>query len=842
VSTVFHAFNATERLNTLLRFFLLNISLLALTQQAIQAQELSKDMSNDFDISLIRGGQNVDLSRLGKGQVGTLPGRYDLDIIVNGDGVGRFNLELQAANDLSMLKPCITREMLRSLGVAQRYLEALPQDFDSNCVNLKALDEQAYAALEMERLRLNISIPQMYLEQIRRGYVDSSYWDYGVNAGFINYQANARYDRNYGEGQNNFFLGLSNGVNLGHWRFRNDSSLMHTPSQGNKFISNQTFVQRDVMPWRSQVSAGELYSNGQVFDSVRFQGLQLSSDEGMLADSERGYAPVVRGVAETNATVEVRQNGYVLSSTQVPPGPFMLQNIYPSGSNGDLEITVIETDGRRRVFVQPFSALPLMVRKGYLRYSAEVGRYKTNNQALETPFFASMSSTYGLNEELSLTTGLQVAQGFKALNLGVGGNTPVGAVSVDVTQSFSSQQGKTLKGQSLRGLFAKTLTQTNTTVTLAAYRYSTLGYRSFDSHVRDLYSYSNAYAIASMHSKARLDLSVTQSLGKDNRYGNFYVNAQREAFWNGSTSSSLSAGYGNTWRGISYQLSLSHVRNLYGAQQRTDNMLTLSLSIPLGRQVNAPRMSLQYDRTDNGGNMQASIFGQMPGHEDVNLSAQIARNRNHSVSGSAGASVDLPALALGASLGAGENYTSTSMSVRGAVVAHAGGVNFSRHVGDGFALVQVKGVEGVGVGHKLARTASNGYAVYPNIQPYRFNTISLDSGALGADVELDALSKTVVPHRGAIVKAEFNGVLGRRVQLRLTDVQGQRLPLGAEVLDATGKSLGMVDHHGQALILVTQDQGELHMAWGDGKQCQASYALPARIPNRYYDKLEITCH
>jgi hypothetical protein len=40
----------------------------------------------------------------------------------------------------------------------------------------------------------------------------------------------------------------------------------------------------------------------------------------MLPDSQKGYAPVVRGIARTNAQVVVRQNGYIIYQTYVAPG------------------------------------------------------------------------------------------------------------------------------------------------------------------------------------------------------------------------------------------------------------------------------------------------------------------------------------------------------------------------------------------------------------------------------------------------------------------------------------------------------------------------------------------
>ncbi|MDF6720311.1 fimbria/pilus outer membrane usher protein, partial [Escherichia coli] len=130
-----------------------------------------------------------------------------------------------------------------------------------------------------------------------------------------------------------------------------------------------------------------------LFDSVRFRGVQVTSDDAMLPDSERGYAPVVRGQAATNAVVEVRQSGYVLYRANVPPGPFQLTDIFPSGSNGDLEITVIEADGSKRVTHQAFSSLPLMLRKGRLKYSFAAGKYDGDQGP--APNLVSGSLVYG---------------------------------------------------------------------------------------------------------------------------------------------------------------------------------------------------------------------------------------------------------------------------------------------------------------------------------------------------------------------------------------------------------------------------------------------------------------
>jgi outer membrane usher protein len=56
----------------------------------------------------------------------------------------------------------------------------------------------------------------------------------------------------------------------------------------------------------------------------------------------RSYAPEIRGVAQSNALVTVRQGSNIIYQTTVPPGPFTLQDVYPSGYGSDLEVSVKE--------------------------------------------------------------------------------------------------------------------------------------------------------------------------------------------------------------------------------------------------------------------------------------------------------------------------------------------------------------------------------------------------------------------------------------------------------------------------------------------------------------------
>ena len=106
-------------------------------------------------------------------------------------------------------------------------------------------------------------------------------------------------------------------------------------------------MQRDLTSIKSQLSIGDVFSSSKLFDSVRFRGVQISSDEAMRPDLERGYAPVIRGTASSNATIEIRQDNFLIYQTTVTPGPFEIDDL--RGSSGDLKLTLIEADGSRQV-------------------------------------------------------------------------------------------------------------------------------------------------------------------------------------------------------------------------------------------------------------------------------------------------------------------------------------------------------------------------------------------------------------------------------------------------------------------------------------------------------------
>lgn len=784
-------------------------------------------------------GTAVDLRFFEQSQ-GLVPGTYSIDLYLNQTLSRREDIRFEADSEGGEVHPLLSVRLLREMGVDVQRLEQeglIPAQGDDEALLDVSRISGASVELEVANLAVFLSIPHAYIQRQSRGYVDPSLWDEGITAAFSDYQAN--FSRNSSKDfQSDYaYVGLRNGFNIGPWRLRNESSLTQGTGMQRTFSSNRSYVERDVSSLKSRLSAGELYTNGEIFDSTRIQGAVLSSDMGMLPDNEVGYAPVVRGIAETNATVEVRQNGYVIYSTAVSPGAFEIRDIYPGGSNGDLEIKIIEADGRERSYSQAYSYLPVMTRRGNLQYSLAAGKYDAQDHA--SPALVQATGVYGATDNLTTYGGVLRSRGYDAINLGLGFNTAIGGMSVDMTSSRSRPDlGEDKQGQSVRFLYSKTLNQTDTTFTMVGYRYSTDGYRTFSQHVQEqhyIIGRGEGYNLG--RQKSRIDLNINQSLrGR----GSLFISAGETTYWNraGSTRR-VQMGYSASVKDVSYSVSVSRTQGS-GNSQGADNQVSMSFSVPFGSLARSHRF--YSDMTSSGGgqrSVQSGVGGYINDAGTLSYSAQAGVSENDRSAG-VGLGWDAPLAKVAGNVSRSGDSRHIDLTASGSVVAHAGGVTFGQPVGETFALIEVPGVKGAGLQGSTARTDRKGYIVSSYVQPYRYNWVNLDTQTLGSDVEINEGSKMLVPRRGAIVKARFDAEAGRRVQFELQHAQGAPIPFGAQVLDEQGKLLAVVDNLLRALVFGIKDEGQLRVIWADSA-CTAQYRLPEVDKEAVYDRVPVMC-
>lgn len=798
------------------------------TAKPVQIAALDTRSAPGFNVAFLYGNASASDLRAILAGTGIPEGVQRVDLYVNQQRTGRRDIPFTRNSRTDEVEPCFDLEMFEQIGID---LGKLPQAPEAGaCLRLPEWVPQASVNYEINQLRLHLSVPQIYLSAARRGYVDPSLWDAGQTAAFANYNLNARRDRNKGmQAYNHLDADLRMGINIGSWRLRNNSHLTSGTGRSSDFTSQNTYAQRDVPGISSQFVAGQTYTRSPIFDSVRFLGAQLMSDDAMRPDSEQGYAPVIRGTAESNATVEVRQNGFVIYTTTVAPGPFAISDLSPSGANGDLEITIIEADGSRRVLRQAFSSPPLMVREGRLKYDVAAGQVRLNDELQDRPGFISGSMLYGMTTNLTIAAGAQASRGFSAYSLGLGMNTPLGALSVDGTRASSRVNGNLSQGSSMNMRYSKFIEQTGSNVSLNFRRNLSDGYRTLEDHVLAGENPGNRFAYSGQRGfRQRLDANISQPLFG----GNLYLSASYNKHWQNDKSNSLSVGYGNSIGKVNYSLALTHTRNLQSSSfepsRRRDNTIMLTFSMPLGSGPNAAQSFASLNRDNSGTAAQAGVTGLLPTEREISYALTGGRGATGDTNGSVTMGTATSFGRMNAGYSHGNNFSSGNFSANGSIVVHGGGLNLGQPVGETLMLAKVEPpVPGVGIAsHAGVETGANGYAVIPNATPYRNNHVSLDTRRAPRNAEFDNSVQQVVPTRGAIALATFKAEVGHRVQFELHDAQGATLPFGSVVEDATGRQLGMTDPRGRILVMLPSEslQGYLDVS-RSGSVCRARYAV-----------------
>ncbi|MGU0042895.1 fimbria/pilus outer membrane usher protein [Escherichia coli] len=82
------------------------------------------------------------------------------------------------------------------------------------------------------------------------------------------------------------------------------------------------------------------------------------------------------GIAKSNATVIIRQNGYVIYRSAVPQGAFGITNLNTASTGGDLDVTIKEEDGSEQRFTQPYASLAILKREGQTDVDVSVGELR----------------------------------------------------------------------------------------------------------------------------------------------------------------------------------------------------------------------------------------------------------------------------------------------------------------------------------------------------------------------------------------------------------------------------------------------------------------------------------
>ncbi|WP_392435862.1 fimbria/pilus outer membrane usher protein (plasmid) [Yersinia sp. HM-2024] len=796
---------------------------------------------------------SVDMTLFNKGN--QPPGTYYVDIFVNGEQVDSrdiiFSLKKDSEGRMG-LEPCLSVNSLYKYGIRVEDYPALLSEME--CANLADIPElKSYFQFTSQRLLL--SVPQASLRSKSKGIAPEVLWDDGIPVFLINYRANTnRTEQRNGMKENGYSssLQLDPGLNVGGWRIRNTTNWNKTNGSSGEWQTVSSYAERGINSIKSRVILGDDMTAGEIFDGVPFRGVRLGSDDNMVPFYKNAFAPVIRGIARTQARIEVKQSGFTIYNNTVAPGPFALTDLSLQGaSGGSLQVTIHESDGTVQLFTVPFQTPAIALKEGYLNYSMAAGRYRSAVAGVSHDSFVQATAMYGLPWDLTVYSGVQSAEHFQAGSLGLGksmGN--LGAVSLGTIRSRGQRRYQdTEAGSVWRAIYSKDVLSTNTSIALSRYQFASAKYNTL-SEVLDSWQNNpdnNRFLQNNLDRvKSQTSLSLNQSFGE---WGYLSLVGNQYEYWGGGPrNEDFNISYGINVSDISLSLGWGQSKQIdVLGRKQTNRQTNIWVSMPLSQWLGGnANTTYQMTFSDRQGNSQeVGLNGRSIGRQlswDIRQRYRSGPSSGHQSS----SSVNLNWMGRYGELGGDYSYSPDQRQmgarVSGGLMLHPYGMTASQLIGDTSALVIAPGASGVSVGGwPGVKTDFRGYTTSSYLNPYQENTVSLDPRFLPENVDVIQTDKKTVPTKGAVVVARFPTRVGGRAMMTLTKADG-KIPFGSVVTVEGGTGhAGIVDDKNRVYLTGLPEKGTLLAQWSGG-QCKAKYRLVGKPEEAGMIKLSAQCH
>ncbi|BEO21312.1 fimbrial protein SteB (plasmid) [Serratia marcescens] len=803
----------------------------------------SDDIQFNTDVLDVNDRQNIDLSQFSRGGY-IMPGTYDMVVHVNKNDLPEQPIAFYPPkDDPTGSRACISPELVTLLGFKEKVQGSLTWWHEGQC-----LDETSVQGMEvradLSTSSLYMNIPQAFLEYTDENWDPPALWDEGIPGLLFDYNLNAQSQQQLQQGTRGYSLSGNGttGANLGPWRLRADwqGNLNHqTGSQrptDRQFDWSRYYAYRAIPSLRSKFTVGESYLDSGMFDSFRFSGASLVSDDSMLPPNLRGYAPEVVGVARTNAKVTVSQQGRVLYETTVATGPFRIQDINDAVS-GELNVRVEEQDGSVQEFIINTSNIPYLTRPGSVRFKVAAGKPSDLEHHSRGPAFGTGEFSWGVSNGWSLYGGALAGGDYNALSLGVGRDLMVlGALSFDVTQSRARlpQEDGTLSGGSYRLSYSKNFDEYDSQVTFAGYRFSEEDFMSMSEYLDARY-----YGTRTGNGKEMYTVTFNKHI-RD--WGlSAYVNYSHETYWDRPDNDRYNltmSRYFDMGKFRNISLSLTAYRNQYNGTN--DDGGYLSVSLPWGdRSTVSYNTSVNrndtthsvgyYDRFDERNTYQVNVGSSRTG---VNASGYLQHEG------------DVARLSGNASYRQGR-YSAVGLTAQGGMTltANGGAMHRTAMMGGTRMLIDTNGVPDVPVrGYgKTSQTNAWGKAVIGDVNSYYRNKASIDLNKLGNRAEATKSVVQATLTEGAIGYRQFDVIAGEKAMAVIKLADGSEPPFAATVTNARKQETGIVNDGGSVYLSGINAGETMTVHWGGQAQCEVQ--MPAKLPaDLMMNTLLLPCH
>jgi outer membrane usher protein len=538
--------------------------------------------------------------------------------------------------------------------------------------------------------------------------------------------------------------------------------------------------------------------------SVYFGGVQFSRNFFLQPGFVTQPVPVVSGQSAGASTMELYINNALRQTSQVPAGPFSIENMAPMTGSGEARVVIRDILGRETVITQSFFSHASLLEEKLSDWSFELGALRQNLGASNADYGAKFASglwRQGLSKSLTSEGQAEWSAALQRAGLGASYALPwqmLGQSAVSFSHSNLAGNGynwlMSAERSSLRHNFS-----INAQGASRAYRQ--LGLDSAASFARlqtsTSYSYNSqefgafglSYTGYSSYDKARLNsvnLSYSVRLG------------QRSALSLSATKlSGLSSGYS----------------------------IGAALLVPFENSITATS-----GVTNRSGVTESYVNASRALSDETGWGWRTALSKRASGAYSEGGAYYQGGKGqFSADFSGDQNQQNMRLGLSGGAVMADGQFFVSRKVQDSFAIVEVPGYANVGVGFQgsiLTRTNADGTALLPRLLPFQRNSVRLDPTELPINAELDSIELEAVPAQRSAVKITFPVRSGRGALIRIVLDDGEPAPAGAEIELIGDTKEFFVARRGEAFMTGLQTANRLRLKWNQ-TSCTFELVLPA---------------
>jgi outer membrane usher protein len=551
------------------------------------------------------------------------------------------------------------------------------------------------------------------------------------------------------------------------------STGVETSGQGERtFVRLETTFTHDFVNSLETLRLGDAISvPGSWAEAVRFGGLQFGTNYGIRPDLVTTPLLAVGGAAVLPSTVDVFVNGRAVGTSEVPAGPFVVNQVPALTGSGDVSIVVRNALGQAQVINVPFYSAAVMLQPGLSMWDIDVGALRENfglESADYGPPLASATWRHGFTASTTAeihaealrdgpqAAGLDIAQALDhwavvTADFAVGGQPDPVAAPGTAPQPATSGTYQALGIQHV---------DQRLSLMLQAQRASP-GFREVGDvgglpppRERNLAQAGWAMGHAGSLQAAFVEQSNYDGTHQDAVALTYQVSAGPGNF--SITGTRITGDTRDSSVYVFYVLPLDNRRNTstavrYDSQQPAPQaalVQTLQKSLPAG--------------SGDGYLLSAGTDG--------SYDAEYLRQTS--------------ALTLDVGAARYLDQSAQRLTLTGSLVFLDGELRASRTIPDSFAMVEVGGIPGVTVffdNQPVARTDDSGLALVPNLRSFQVNHLSIDPLQLPLDAAVsDPQVLTVPPYRsGTVVSFPVKRVHSGLFRLRRAD--GSAVPPGAVV-------------------------------------------------------------